>query len=377
MSSFVVDYLEACELQNDWLLFKKEVDSALDNMEARIKQLEALGSFQGAAAESIKLYFAEVHCGFLKQMRVLAEVLSRDYATAYLQEFGRGAVSESMLSARWSSSSMSDTEKRAWKEFNGGSSTLDQLDKLIRTAASEASSGGCAYNFPNTQGVREAIRTQAMQTQKVRDGVAGIEAKGARTFQSKSGDFASTSAAVKQAIKSWKKGKASITGYSAGMFTSVHDVKIASSACAEVEKGLKAQAQEVADIQKSILVSTLDLYEHRIDEGIAKKIRQKDGMFAVMAAELGPAIIGLIEVRSAGAAAPIVLLMGTTAGRSALAETLNDLDKNWRDAGGALDDFRKWRSKKGSDLVIAGAAIFGDVPKIGGLLKNAIETLTE
>ena len=86
MASYDVKYAEVQELFNKFNLFDEELGEAIERVDKRVTELVELESFKGAAAESIKRYFAD-HKKILERIQMLAEQLGHEYAAAYYNEF--------------------------------------------------------------------------------------------------------------------------------------------------------------------------------------------------------------------------------------------------------------------------------------------------
>ena len=144
--AYNVSYGEAQVLQNDLAGYMLDLGEQSRALTDAIGRLEALSSFRGAAADSIKAYFASRKT-LVDAMLLLCRQLSCVFAVDYVKLFGEAPVSETDPDAQWPSAVMKQTEGRIDAILDGD---LADAEAAVRRALEAAPSETFAWDESST-----------------------------------------------------------------------------------------------------------------------------------------------------------------------------------------------------------------------------------
>lgn len=182
--AYNVSYGEAQVLQNDLAGYMLDLGEQSRALTDAIGRLEALSSFRGAAADSIKAYFASRKT-LVDDMLLLCRQLSCVFAVDYVKLFGEAPVSETDPDAQWPSAVMRQTEGRIDAILDGD---LADAEAAVRRAL-EAAPSGVSLPVPNAGTLRADLERQRAWTRDLRLGVRDVEQKGTASLTQVSSEF--------------------------------------------------------------------------------------------------------------------------------------------------------------------------------------------
>lgn len=363
-----VEFRDVAELQNDLALYKAKVERAIESIDEASDRFRSLQSFQGEAAESIKSYLQEVHGALSSTIRNLLGALAADYAQNYYALFGMKPVEDAEFSAKWSSRTMSDAEVKMWEPMVGDGA-LPKMQRKVSSAVDMASEAGCPCSAPSVDAFRFALCDEAMQTQRVRDGVASIEARGYQTFSSDKSEFFSLLVAARLGLMLFggANGKGSALTYAKGSFSRFAKSSGLDGAIRRVEDRIRAAQYDVREAQEDSFTQSLEWNADEIDAALKSK---KNALYLKLIGLLIGAGCILVEIGSGGAATPIVasvLSFGLAVGSAGdAASQIGDINKGGLGVEIVTDN-------KGREVLKIGEQVHGyteEMPELINLLKS-------
>lgn len=341
VSNFNVKYQEAQELLTDYSSYRVDVLSAARGLGLQVDALSCLDSFEGAGAESIKLYFSETHLLLLASLEGLAEQLVTDYAAQYYAKFEESPISEADDQAQWPSSVMEAAEKKLQGIREGD---VADAAKALQTAAA-CIPDGMSFNIPSSANVEERLTNEETAIEKVRSGVESAEASGAAAFAKRGTDFQALASALSAAIARCASGAVSMTDYEAGAFSAIAEdcgLGDAYDRCHEYQA-------ENAAITISCQKDAINKEQIRIQEEAEKAAEEKEfwakfGVAASALALIGTAAAVVATVTTFGAGTPLLVMsLNVAAGAIGAATAAGDLKDR-------LDQLGEMQSDAGADV---------------------------
>ena len=234
MASYDVKYAEVQELFNKFNLFDEELGEAIERVDKRVTELVELESFKGAAAESIKRYFAD-HKKILERIQMLAEQLGHEYAAAYYNEFLAYPIEETHDDARWPREVLKSAQS---KMFSIRSASLASADSEIVKAKAEAPTG-IGFSYPTIDSIVAEMERQEKKTERVTEGIERIENSGKQAFANQESGFSQLATSLSSLIAHYSSGNIDMTSYPSGTFESLEEstgVAAAVETCASYQQ---------------------------------------------------------------------------------------------------------------------------------------------
>lgn len=361
---FRIEFQDVAELQNDLALYREKAIRAFQGIDDAVKRMKALGSFDGEAAESIKSYMSEVHGKMLLSLRNLLDVLAADYAKEYYRLFGTKPVEDADFSSKWSFQTMAGAEAKIWS-MTTGDGALTQIRAQVEKAVNIAAEAGCSCETPSPDAFRSAANYEAMQTQKVRDGVANIEERGYKTFSSNRGEFLSLLVAARLSLmRLGPPGAPSgALTYKAGSFSSFAKANGLDSANERAAVKIEQAKGDVFAACKDSFTQSLDWNARKIDKALKSK---KNMLYLKLVGLLIGAACVVVEIASGGTATPVVvsvLALGSSMGDAV--DTLSQV----QDIGNGGLGIQIITDKQGREVLKVGHEVYEYSEEMPALIK--------
>lgn len=267
MASYDVKYAEVQELFNEFNLFNEQLEEAIERVDKRITGLVELESFKGAAASSIKRYFAD-HKKILARIQMLTEQLSHEYAAAYYNEFLAYPIEETHDDARWPRATL---KKAQSKMLSIRTTSLASADSEIAKAKAEAPVG-IGFSYPNIDSIVAEMERQEKKTGRVMEGIERIENDGKRAFANQESGFSQLASSLGTLISQYSSGNIDMTSYSSGTFESLE----ASTGVAAAVETCTSYQQATEDITLSAKRDSIKKEEIRLQREWEEESKKKE-----------------------------------------------------------------------------------------------------
>lgn len=314
--SFYVKKQDMDEIQESCMQLRSEVVKAAEKMRASVQSLNALTSFEGDAAESIKAYFTQVHQFMTEQADFLMAQLESDF-TKYLALYDDAPIAESR-DAKISEKQL--VEKRIWV----GNALLEccLITEIFLGKARASLPANANVDIPSASLLSGSLREQADLVAKFQDQVSQAEQSGKTLFGNAEGNFQRVFGALMSILASTKAAQFDITSFSPAAFHSI------------INKSGFQQAYETAlsDQQENYekMIATEEAVTKRINERLEEE-KQKAAAWKGfwsdlgLACEVGILVLGVAAVIGTGGAAAPVLILKLGLGGAATISSMNSI----------------------------------------------------
>lgn len=303
--AYNVSYGEAQVLQNDLAGYMLDLGEQSRALTDAIGRLEALSSFRGAAADSIKAYFASRKT-LVDDMLLLCRQLSCVFAVDYVKLFGEAPVSETDPDAQWPSAVMKQTEGRIDAILDGD---LADAEAAVRRAL-EAAPSGVSLPVPNAGTLRADLERQRAWTRDLRLGVRDVEQKGTASLTQVSSEFDAMRSALARVIDGCAKGAESMVAFDVQRFSALTEESGLGSATARASECLDANWTAFIDSLNTSLDSEIESLRRAFTDARETQVISGVAMLVIAIASLGTACVGLAAKASASTPAVIGGIVG-------------------------------------------------------------------
>ncbi len=291
---------------------KNDVEGKIEKLGTAISELVWLASLRGAAADSIKAYFAETHLVFASSIATLAGQLSSDYFASYMDRY----TNEPLHENDWGKLSEDELETKLqciddWKAICDG----DIEDEV--KAAMHALPEGMHVGQPNSRYAYDELCRLHKDVEDLISDVRESESSGKAAFSADQGCFAELYAALSNALSQCMSQDHSISAYVPGTFSATVD---------EVDLGNAynaSDANQEANFDK--MIQNQEVMYGEVYQREALRLAEEQRIYDTLGVILGVGIliVGVAAtVATAGAATPlagaaIAVLGGLSAGSTA------------------------------------------------------------
>lgn len=266
MSSFVIYRDETISIGKAYSDYLRELEEALSLVESSISDLNAMSSFSGDAADSIKGYFADRHLSIIEALRVLGRQIEFAYAPYYAEIADvdgdvNAVINEEALKQAHQYLAVSVPKSHA------------EIDKDIRMAVSAMSDGGLSISLQSFDAETTICVNDGNRLKKAAETASSAESDCVSSLGGATADYPKLKTNVESTFSALKTSSGNITSYVAGTFTASGEAAALAEAVAGARSYQTAHRDTVIAGQKKIYMDDNERLQLSIEKEVDNKSR--------------------------------------------------------------------------------------------------------
>jgi len=264
LGSFIIYRDETISIGKAYSDYLRELEEALSLVESSISDLNAMSSFSGDAADSIKRYFADRHLSIIEALRVLGRQIEFAYAPYYAEIADvdgdvNAVINEEALKQAHRYLAISVPKSHS------------EIDKDIRMAVNAMRDGGLSASLQSFDAETTICVNDGNRLKKAAETASSAESDCVSSLGSATADYPKLQTNVESTLSALKTSSGNITSYVAGTFTGSGEAAALAKAVADAKSYQTAHRDAVVAGQKKIYMDDNERLQLSIEKEVDNK----------------------------------------------------------------------------------------------------------